>query len=270
MGSSRRARRGVCFQKADQDHGSLRAFAVGEFRDWHAATGAVVGRAQQLSPGYFTPRFSPRSLRRPSCRPLPPRYRTVLSIPVMAEQKLYRSEVARPAVKRSSPWSGASTAGRVFQRVQAYAARPTAKRAGRSVVWSGADRRRVDPRTGIGPGLRRPDPKIVRPGFAESPGQLEPNWASGLPLTHRRPVEGITIGCYVVDADGYHMATPQLLSMARLNSARSRVRRPTCRFAWIDHTWLGRGGASPGQLALVPGTPRQGRAKSHEAALPRR
>src|SRR6516225_12239016 len=48
-----------------------------------------------------------------------------------------------------------------------------------------------------------------------------------------------------------------LLSMARLNRARSRVRRSSCSLVLIDHTWLGlRGGFAPGSLPLFQGTRR--------------
>src|SRR6516225_4857612 len=45
-----------------------------------------------------------------------------------------------------------------------------------------------------------------------------------------------------------------LLSMARLNRARSRVRRSSCSLVLIDHTWLGlSGGFAPGNLPLFQG-----------------
>src|SRR6516162_5388435 len=48
-----------------------------------------------------------------------------------------------------------------------------------------------------------------------------------------------------------------LLSMARLNRARSRVRRSSCSLVLIDHTWLGlSGGFAPGNLPLFQGTQR--------------
>src|SRR5215471_16469522 len=48
-----------------------------------------------------------------------------------------------------------------------------------------------------------------------------------------------------------------LLSMARLNRARSRMRRSSCSLVLMDHTWLClRGGFAPGNLPLFQGTRR--------------
>jgi hypothetical protein len=72
--------------------------------------------------------------------------------------------------------------------------------------------------------------------------QLEPHWPARLLLPHGRTIEGIATGCDVVDADGDNITAAACLSIARLNSARSRLRCCICSLVLIDQTWLGRRG----------------------------
>ena len=88
-------------------------------------------------------------------------------------------------------------------------------------------------------------------------GNLEPDWAAGLPLPNGCAVECVAVRCHVIHADANHVAAAQLAVDGKVEQARSRVRRSSCSLVLMDHTWLGlRGGLAPGNLPLFQGTRR--------------
>jgi hypothetical protein len=91
-------------------------------------------------------------------------------------------------------------------------------------------------------GLAAGHSEILVDGLPRLLGQLEANRATGLLLADRCSIERVTVGSHVIDAHRDDIAAAQLLSMARLNSARSRVRSSSCSFVRIDQTWLARSG----------------------------
>ena len=62
------------------------------------------------------------------------------------------------------------------------------------------------------------------------------------PLPDVRPIDGVSVGRHVVDAQCDEVATAQLLSMAKLNIAKPRVRFSRCGLARITQTRPGRSG----------------------------
>jgi hypothetical protein len=85
-------------------------------------------------------------------------------------------------------------------------------------------------------------------------GEFEPDWATGLLLADCCSIECVAVGGHVIDAHRHDIAAAQFVSMARLNSARSRVRPSSCSFVRIDQTWLARsGGFAPISLPLFQG-----------------
>src|SRR6516162_9666963 len=83
---------------------------------------------------------------------------------------------------------------------------------------------------------------------------LEPDWLAGLLLAHRRAIDGMSVRCYIFHLQADDVAALSLLSMARLNIARSRVRPSICSLLRIDRTCLGRsGGLAPVSLPLFQG-----------------
>src|SRR5215813_10312325 len=90
--------------------------------------------------------------------------------------------------------------------------------------------------------------------------QLEPDRPASLPMADIGSVDGVAVGCHVIHRKATRSQPRSLLSIARLNIARSRVRFSSCSFARIAQTWPGRnGGFGPGILPLFQaGRPRRG------------
>src|SRR5262245_47132128 len=81
--------------------------------------------------------------------------------------------------------------------------------------------------------------------------QLEPDRPTRFPLPHRRPVDRVSVGATSSTPRATRSQPRSLLSMARLNSARSRACLCNCSLARIDHTCPGRkGGFGPASLPL--------------------
>jgi len=90
-------------------------------------------------------------------------------------------------------------------------------------------------------------------------GQLEPDRPTCLLLANRGAVQRVTVRRNIIDANGNDVTATQL-SIARLNSARSRLRSSICSLVRIDQAWLGRrGGLGPTSLPLFQGVRQIGR-----------
>jgi len=90
--------------------------------------------------------------------------------------------------------------------------------------------------------------KIFVQSLARHLRQFEPHWSTGLSLADIGAVNGVAIGCHVIDPERDDL---NLLSIARLNSVKSRVRRSSSNLARMDHTCPGRnGGFGPVSLPL--------------------
>jgi len=126
----------------------------------------------------------------------------------VAEQRLNSAQIPSPPVdqRRLGPSQGVRSE---LQRVKTNAGDPLANQA------------RILPgrQTAIGPPpaseqeLSRSsasDPQMLVDGMPGLFGQLEPNRTTGLFLTNGSPVEGVTIGCNIVNADCYHVTAAQL------------------------------------------------------------
>jgi len=72
------------------------------------------------------------------------------------------------------------------------------------------------------------------------------DWSTGLVLTDGRPVGRIPARRQIIKLQGYDVALRSLLSMARLNSARSRIRPSTWSLVRIDQTCFRRSGGDRG------------------------
>ena len=82
-------------------------------------------------------------------------------------------------------------------------------------------------------------------------GQLKADGPTGFPLADSCSVDRVPVGRNIVHTERHEFAATQPLSIARLNMARSRLRRSSCNFARIDHTWPGlNGGFGPVSLPL--------------------
>jgi hypothetical protein len=80
---------------------------------------------------------------------------------------------------------------------------------------------------------------------------LEADRLAGLALAYDRSRTRVTIRSDIVDFEGDEIAAPSLLSMGRLNRARSRIFPSNCNLALIDHTYLGvKGDLGPMNLPL--------------------
>src|SRR5689334_7152820 len=100
--------------------------------------------------------------------------------------------------------------------------------------------------------------KIVN-GLTSLIGQFELDRPTGLLLPDGRAIECIAIGSNIFDPKGYDIAITKLLSIAKLNRARSRTRLSISNLVRIDQTWFGRsGGLAPISLPLFQGTRRVG------------
>ena len=89
-------------------------------------------------------------------------------------------------------------------------------------------------------------------GFPGLLGDLELHRSLGLPLHHDRARGDDTRRRDVVNFQRDQIAPRSLLSIARLNSARSRARRPSCSRTWIAQISLAfRGGFWPRSLVLL-------------------
>jgi hypothetical protein len=85
-------------------------------------------------------------------------------------------------------------------------------------------------------------------------GNFEPHRPAGLLLSDRRSLDGVSVRGDVLDFETTTSQPRSLLSMARLNSARSRLRSAIWRLVRIDHTCFGRsGGLAPVTLPLFQG-----------------
>jgi hypothetical protein len=94
-------------------------------------------------------------------------------------------------------------------------------------------------------------PQIVVQRLSCDLRQLEPGGAARLSLAHGGAINRVTIRRHIIRAEGDEIAARSLLSIARLNSTRSRVRLSSCSLARISHTWPGRsGGFGPVSLPL--------------------
>jgi len=60
------------------------------------------------------------------------------------------------------------------------------------------------------PGAAASHPQVIIYRLPGLFGQLEPNRAAGLLLSNARAVDGVAIGCHIVDANGDHIAAAQL------------------------------------------------------------
>jgi hypothetical protein len=84
--------------------------------------------------------------------------------------------------------------------------------------------------------------------------QFEADRTAGLSLAHRRAGERVAVRRNVFDPQGDNIAASQLLSMARLNIAKSRVRLSICSLVRIDQTCLAKsGGFAPISFPLFQG-----------------
>jgi hypothetical protein len=83
---------------------------------------------------------------------------------------------------------------------------------------------------------------IVVDGLALLLGQLESDRSAGLLLPNHRAIDRIPARRHVLDPQCDHIAAPSLLSIARLNIARSRDRPSICSLVRIDQTCFGRNG----------------------------
>ena len=96
--------------------------------------------------------------------------------------------------------------------------------------------------------------EVVVDGLPRVLGQLELDGVAGLLLAHGRAIDGVASGA---TSSTLTLTTSQprsLLSMARLNSARSRLRPSTWSLVRIDQTCLGRsGGLAPIIFPLFQG-----------------
>jgi hypothetical protein len=91
-------------------------------------------------------------------------------------------------------------------------------------------------------------------GFAGLLSQLELDRYAGLSLTDRCAVDSMTVRSNIFDPQFTTSQPRSLLSIARLNIARSRVRPSICRFDRIDQTCFSRsGGLAPVSLPLFHG-----------------
>src|SRR5262245_1248437 len=153
---------------------------------WHVATGTVAGRARQLCPGTSDLDFL-SDLK--GVVDLYPEVSNRAFDPVMAEQKLYRSEVACPPVdeRRLGP---AHLMRRVFEGIKPDAADPLGNEpgvlsCGQMLIAAVTTREHALAR------LAATDPKMLVERLPGHLGQLEPNGTTGLALTHSRPVDRI-------------------------------------------------------------------------------
>src|SRR5690606_5336178 len=97
-------------------------------------------------------------------------------------------------------------------------------------------------------------PKILVNGQAGLVRQLEPHWPARLLLSDGCSIHGISARRHVIDPQGHNVTSAQLLSIARLKRAKSRLRSAICNFVRMDQTWLGRsGGFAPMSLPLFQG-----------------
>ena len=97
--------------------------------------------------------------------------------------------------------------------------------------------------------------------------QLKPDGSTGLLLPHRRAIDRIPDRCNVLDPKCDDIAARSLLSIARLNIAKSRVRPSICSRVRIDLTnmfWPQRRLLAD-ELALVPGI--SSRRRGHRLCL---
>ena len=88
-------------------------------------------------------------------------------------------------------------------------------------------------------------------------GHLEPDRLAGLLLAHRGAIDSMSVRRHFFHLETATSQPLSLLSMARLNIARSRVRPSICSLLRIDQTFLGRsGGFAPVSLPLFHGSRR--------------
>jgi hypothetical protein len=147
---------------------------------------------------------------------------------------------------------------RVLQRVEADAADPLRDEAGvlpRGQMGIGAAPAGEQALAGAAAG----GTQVLVERMARHLGQLEADGPTGLALADGRAVDGVAVGRHVVDAQRDQIAAAQLAVDGEVEQARSRVRRSSCNFARMDHTWPGRsGGFGPVSLPLL----RAGRGES--------
>ena len=87
--------------------------------------------------------------------------------------------------------------------------------------------------------------------------QLKPDGPTGLLLPHCGAIDRISARCYVLDPQCDDIAARNLLSIARLNIAKSRVRPSICNRVRIDQTCFARNcGFWPMSLPLFQGSRR--------------
>src|SRR5215813_14178421 len=110
--------------------------------------------------------------------------------------------------------------------------------------------------------LNRNSPGFLAPGFDVIVDSL-PRWLrqlksdgpTGLLLPHCGAIDRIPARCNVLDPKRDDIAARSLLSIARLNIAKSRVRPSICNRVRIDQTCFGRnGGFWPISLPLFQGS----------------
>jgi hypothetical protein len=97
--------------------------------------------------------------------------------------------------------------------------------------------------------------QVIINSLARGLRQLKLDGPAGLLLSDSRSIGGIATRRHIVDFEGYKIAASQLLSIARLNSARSLTQPSTWSLVRIDQRCLGRrGGFAPITVPLFHGT----------------
>jgi len=140
--------------------------------------------------------------------------------------------------------------GRVLEPVQASAADPLGKQpsilARRQRLIRGTSARKQQL-----PRFPAALQQVVVQRLACDLGQLEADGPTRFALADSCSVDRVAVGCHVVHRSATRSQPRSLLSIARLNIARSRVRRSSCNLARIDHTCPRRnGGFGPVSLPL--------------------
>jgi hypothetical protein len=97
--------------------------------------------------------------------------------------------------------------------------------------------------------------RIIIDGLPSLFAQFESDRLPGFLLPDRCAIRRVPTGGDILNPDGDHVTARSLLSIARLNMARSRARPSIWSFVRIDQTCLGRsGGLAPVSFPLFHGT----------------
>lgn len=84
--------------------------------------------------------------------------------------------------------------------------------------------------------LSSSQPKVFVDGQASLVREFEPHGAACILLVDGCPIHGVGAGSHIINAQGTTSQSRSLLSMARLNSARSRLRSAIRSFVRMDQT----------------------------------